>query len=444
MTALSALYREHIQTLRTRTDAILADTGFDSLAIFAGALHYQFLDDMSYPFKVNPHFKTWLPIVDNPNCWLVIRRGALPEVLYYQPVDYWHKVAGEPEGDWVEHCVVRVLRKPDEAKDFLRNLGKTAFLGEWDSRFGDWLPGAAQNPEELVARLNWVRAVKTGYEQDCIRLANERAARGHVAARNAFHAGLSTLEIHLEYLKATGHMEHELPYGNIIALNQDAAVLHYHECTARRHAPEDLHAFLIDGGASVNGYAADITRTYAYRDGEFKDLIAAMDAMQRDLIGTIKAGTVYTDYHVDAHLRIARILQDFDIVRLSPEACLETNVCNTFFAHGLGHFLGLQVHDVGGHQAAYEGGRNPPPGQHPFLRLTRRLEAGQVFTIEPGLYFIPSLLNELRHGEHAGAVNWDKVEAFLPCGGIRIEDNILVKDEGIENFTRDAFRALGV
>lgn len=440
MTALTALYRDHIASLRARTDAILAETGHDSLVIFAGSAKRQFLDDMDYPFKPNPHFKAWLPLTEHPHCWLIVRRGAMPELVYFQPIDYWHKVAGDPDGDWVEHVVVRLIRKPDEAKTFLRNLGQAAFIGEWDERFADWLPDAEQNPEPLLARLHWARAVKTPYEQECLRLANERAVRGHIAAKQAFYAGASTLDIHLDYLKATGHMEHELPYGNIIALNEHAAVLHYHECTAQRYADKDLHSFLIDGGASVYGYAADITRTYAFRDGEFKDLIAAMDAMQLDLIAGIKPGQLYTELHIAAHLRIAQILRDFDLVRLTPEACVETNVSNAFFAHGLGHFLGLQVHDVGGHQGNPAGERNPPPAQHPFLRLTRKLELGHVFTIEPGLYFIPSLLNDLRKGPHASAVNWDKVEAMLPFGGIRIEDNILVTADGTENFTRKAFR----
>lgn len=441
MTALTALYREHIATLRSRTDAILAESGYDSLVIFAGSPKRQFLDDMDYPFKANPHFKAWLPLIEHPHCWLVVRRGALPEVIYYQPVDYWHKVAGDPDGDWVEHTVVRLIRKPDDAKTYLRNLGKAAFIGEWDGRFGEWLPGAEQNPELLLSRLHWARAVKTPYEQECVRLANERAVRGHIAAKNSFFAGGSTLDIHLDYLRAVGHMEHELPYGNIIALNENGAVLHYHECTAQRFAEKDLHSFLIDAGAQVFGYAADITRTYSYRDDEFRALINAMDAMQVELISTIRPGQVYTELHVDAHLRIAKILRDFDIVRMEPEACVESNVSNTFFAHGLGHFLGLQVHDVGGHQGTPDGAKNPPPAQHPFLRLTRRLEAGHIFTIEPGLYFIPTLLNELRKGPHAKAVNWEKVEAFLPFGGIRIEDNILVRQDGVENFTREAFRS---
>lgn len=441
MTALTALYRDHLATLRSRSDAILAQCGYDSMAIFGGAAKRQFLDDMDYPFKVNPHFKAWLPVLDNPHCWLIVRKGALPEVLYFQPVDYWHKVAGDPEGDWVEHCVVRVIAKADDAKGFLRNLGRCAFIGEWDGRFEGWLGSAEQNPPELLARLHWARAVKTSYEQDCVRLANERASRGHTAAKNCFYAGGSTLDIHLEYLKATGHMEHELPYGNIIALNENAAVLHYHECSAQRFAERDLLSFLIDAGASVQGYAADITRTYAYRDGEFKDLIAAMDAMQLDMIAGLAAGQCYTDLHIDAHHRIAAILRAQGIVSLEPESCVESGVSNVFFPHGLGHFLGLQVHDVGGHQAAADGGRVEPPALHPYLRLTRTLEAGHIVTIEPGLYFIPMLLSELRKGAHAKAVNWDKVEALLPFGGIRIEDNVLIKADGSENFTRNAFRS---
>ena len=108
----------------------------------------------------------------------------------------------------------------------------------------------------------------------------------------------------------------------------------------------------------------------------------------------------------------------------------------TLLPHGLGHFLGLQVHDVAGHQAAPEGGTKEPPARHPFLRTTRTIEEGQVFTIEPGLYFIPMLLREHRAGDTAACFDWDLVDRLTPCGGIRIEDNVLVTADGHRNLTR--------
>jgi Xaa-Pro dipeptidase len=108
-----------------------------------------------------------------------------------------------------------------------------------------------------------------------------------------------------------------------------------------------------------------------------------------------------------------------------------------FYPHGLGHFLGIQVHDVSGRQAAPEGGIKPPPAEHPYLRTTRTIETGQVFTIEPGIYFIPMLLRDLKASAHANDVDWTLVDALTPMGGIRIEDNLLVTPSGHRNLTRE-------
>jgi Xaa-Pro dipeptidase len=120
---------------------------------------------------------------------------------------------------------------------------------------------------------------------------------------------------------------------------------------------------------------------------------------------------------------------------------VDQGITRRFFPHGLGHFLGLQVHDVGGFQADRDGTLIPRPEKDPFLRLTRRLEADHVTTIEPGLYFIEPLLAELRESAAGRDVDWAKVDALRPCGGIRVEDNVRVLDGGHENLTREAFAA---
>ncbi len=87
----AALYPAHLQTVKERHDKALAEAGFDHIIIFGGEIHIQFLDDSFYPFKVNPHFKAWVPIVDNPHCFIVYTPGKTPLLVYYQPVDYWYK-----------------------------------------------------------------------------------------------------------------------------------------------------------------------------------------------------------------------------------------------------------------------------------------------------------------------------------------------------------------
>jgi Xaa-Pro dipeptidase len=126
-------------------------------------------------------------------------------------------------------------------------------------------------------------------------------------------------------------------------------------------------------------------------------------------------------------------------VRVSAEAAAATGLTSVFFPHGIGHLLGLQVHDVGGRMAGPTGGEIPQPPGHPFLRMTRTLEPGFVVTIEPGIYFIEMLLAEARAGAHRDAIAWERVATLAPCGGVRIEDDVVAQPGAPENLTRAAF-----
>ena len=168
-------------------------------------------------------------------------------------------------------------------------------------------------------------------------------------------------------------------------------------------------------------------------------MIAAMDRLQLSLCDAVRAGTDFVDLHLDAHRRIATLLRDAQIISLHADAAVESGLSGVFFPHGLGHLLGLQVHDVGGHLADATGTIRKPPQAHPYLRLTRPLQPGFVVTIEPGLYFIDQLLAAARHGPHRNHIHWSRVEQLRKYGGIRIEDNVHCTDEEPENLTRPAF-----
>lgn len=430
------LYAEHLATIEARAEEALARGGFDHLVVPSGTLHYQLFDDRDYPYAVNPQFKAWLPLIQVPNSWLAYTPGDRPKVVYHQPFDYWHVVPEAPRGVWTEHFDVVVIRTPEEALQHLpKNAARCAILGEPQSALGDYAPN---NPQAVVDYLEYHRAYKTPYEIAMMREAQRKAVRGHRAAERAFRAGASEFGIHLAYCQAAGQDAVELPYRNIVALNEHGAVLHYTELD--RLPPKPMRSFLIDAGAGHHGYAADITRTYAAdTSGEFQALIDAVDAVQQKIEQLYRAGNDYKRVHLDAHLLLAGVLKDFGIVDLSPEAALETGVSSAFFPHGLGHGIGLQVHDVAGFAESDRGGKIAKPEGHPYLRLTRVLEPGMVVTNEPGLYFVDLLLDELKRGPQAGAVNWDRVEAFRPYGGIRIEDDVLVTDGDPVNLTRPAF-----
>lgn len=436
---LATLYRAHVTVLKLRHDKAMDATGFDHAVIFAGAQHVALFDDYLYPFKVNPHFKQWVPVLDNPHCMLIYTPGVKPRLVFYQPIDYWYKPADTPGGWWTVPFDIEIIRTPEEAKKFIPASGRTAFIGEWDESFQSW--GALEpNPEPLVTRLHYDRAWKTEYEIECIRMANEVGARGHIAAEKSFREGESEFEIHIAYLLGTSQAEEELPYANIIALNENGSVLHYLQHVRERCDRHHRHSFLIDAGAQVNGYASDITRTHSEKRDEFRDLIKAMDAMQQSVCAEVKPKVNYPDLHMLAHQKIAQILADFKFVNeLDAEAIVQKKISSAFFPHGLGHFLGLQVHDVGGFLKDETGVCIPKPEGHPYLRLTRVVEPSHVFTIEPGLYFTQPLLDELRKSENAKYINWKKVDDFRKYGGIRIEDDLVVTENGNENLTRQAF-----
>ena len=434
---LGALYGAHLETVKARHDHALEQAGASHAVIFSGAPKLAFLDDYYHPFKANPHFVGWAPLTALPFSYIVYTPGETPVLVYFQPRDYWHVVPDSPSGYWADHFDIRVVHETGDAATHLpEDREKCVAIGEFDD---DALAFGIEriNPNTAVNILHFARGVKTEYELAVMRLAAERGAAGHLAAESAFRDGQPEFEIHRAYCKAVSHTDPELPYGNIIALNQHGAVLHYTDLD--RVAPADIRSFLIDAGAQVHGYASDITRTYANGDQRFADLIARMDQLELDIVSEVQAGVDYRDLHVGAHGKIAEVLVEAGLAHGEPDTLLETGVTSAFFPHGLGHLLGIQVHDVGGHQQDEAGTIIDPPSGHPFLRLTRVLEEDMVLTIEPGLYVIDMLLENLRGTPAESHVNWETVDWLRPFGGIRIEDDIRVMADTQENLTRVAF-----
>jgi len=437
---LAALYADHLATVSARHDDALEKSGAAHAVVFSGSLKYCFLDDHSYPFKPNPHFVAWAPLLALPLSYIVYTPGEKPVLLYFQPHDYWHPVPGAPDGYWARHFDVRILHTLDEIAEHLpAERDKCVLIGEIDDvahAFGI----ERVNPSSTINILHYARGIKTAYELECLRLAAHRGAAGHIAAEASFRDGASEFDIHRAYCKAVDHTDSELPYGNIVALNEHGAILHY--TNLERQAPAESRSFLIDAGAQVHGYASDITRTYSANDARFTALIERMDLMQLEIVSRLRAGLDYRELHVETHRLLAGVLNDSELASGDPDTLLATGVTTAFFPHGLGHLLGLQVHDVGGFMENESGTPIDPPSGHPFLRLTRELQADMVLTIEPGCYVIDMLLENLRGTEAEQHINWNTVDWLRPFGGVRVEDDVRVLAEGSENFTRDAFAAL--
>jgi Xaa-Pro dipeptidase len=432
-----ATFVAHLDAVAQRTARALDASGFASLLIYSGAPPMIFRDDQPYPFKVNAVFKLWAPLTDVTDCFLYFEPGRPPRLLFHKPQDYWHKPADLPDAYWTRSFDLQPIPDRAAARALLpQDLGRTAYVGQGFPELIPWGVGAI-NPEHLLARLDFERAAKTPYELACLREASRRGAAGHLAAAEAFRSGASEFEIELAFLAACRQREQELPYNPIIALNEGAAVLHYQ--VLARTSPRERRSLLIDAGAEFAGYPSDITRTYSYANTDFAVLVSEMNELQLSLCASVHAGIDWRDVHLSSHRLIAELLHDADIITCDADEAVETGVSSVFLPHGLGHLLGLQVHDVGGFQKSPEGGSIPRPEGHPYLRLTRVLEENFVVTMEPGLYFIDQLLREARADHRGARINWSRVDHFRPYGGIRIEDNLAITAGGCENLTRDAF-----
>ncbi|HEY1898185.1 MAG TPA: Xaa-Pro dipeptidase [Steroidobacteraceae bacterium] len=442
MPDLRIAYANHLASLQVRFSSALEASGHEAALVYSGLLLPVFRDDQSYPFRPQAWFSIWGPLPPAPDCFVYVKPGSRPKLLICAPPDFWYEQATIPTGDWTGHFEIQLVASLAEARAALpQNLARVALLGEPCPEITTW-GFAALNPEKLLLALDFTRAVKTPYELSRLRLANRLGARGHVAAAAAFAAGNSEFRIHQAFLQAIGQREQELPYNAIVALNEAGSVLHYQNL--KREPPAAHHSLLIDAGAQCAGYGSDITRTWATAGGsgvvqDFAALITAMDQAQQSLCAQVRAGVEWTAIHLAAHRAVAGVLRDSDLIDCDADAALATGLSSVFLPHGIGHLLGLQVHDVGGLQRSAAGGEIPRPAGHPYLRLTRRLEAGFVVTMEPGLYFIEQLLAQARADGRGKHINWRRVASLRACGGIRIEDDLAVTASGCENLTRDAF-----
>ena len=437
---LDQSFGPHLAALCERTARALNACGFTGLLVHSGSPLMVFEDDRTYPFAAHAPFKVWVPLSDAPDSFIWFEPGSRPRLILNQPRDYWYKPADVPRGYWVRYFEVLAVPDGAAARAALpKDLSRAAYIGDATPEVSAW-GLAAVNPRTLMRTLDYDRAVKSPYELLCMRRANRLGARGHLAATRAFEAGASEFEIELEFLTACGLREQELPYNPIIALNEGGSVLHYQVLDKR--PPRERHSLLIDAGAEFAGYASDITRTYSYRDADFRALIGRMDELQQRLCAGVRAGVDWREVQLEAHRQTGRLLAEADLIRCSGEEAVAKGVTKVFLPHGIGHLLGIEVHDVGGFMKARGDGDIPRPEGHPYLRLTRVLESGFVVTMEPGIYFIPQLLEAARADDGQSAcINWPRVADLMKFGGIRIEDNLAITQTGSENLTRDAFRA---
>ena len=287
---------------------------------------------------------------------------------------------------------------------------------------------------ELVKAVIKLRSVKDEEEVKEIEFALNIAYNMHTTAMKMAMPGIVEREIagKIEGIALSEGLGVSFPI--ILSINGQILHNHYH---GNRLVKEKM--MVTDAGAeSLLHYASDITRSvpvggkFSQRQKEIYEIVLAANMKAIELV---KPGITNNKLHIMACETIASGLKDLGIMKGDVKEAVTRGAHALFMPHGLGHMMGLDVHDMEGLGENYVGYNNKVKRSEQFglafLRLGKKLESGFVFTIEPGLYFIPALIDQWK-GEHKFEefINYDRVESYKDFGGIRIEDDVLVTTDG--------------
>lgn len=400
---------------------------------------YRYGTDYEFPFRQESNF-WYVTGVNEPEFHAVldIKTGEYHLFSPKRDAQYavWHgKVRTQDEIK--SEYQPDLLHQNNELLTILKNLKPSVIycLDEEQAEFiEDLSRGFTVDTESLQDALTYCRCIKTDKELDVMREAARVNNIAHTEAMKAIKPGM--YEYEMKALFDYHQMKHGLlqdAYNGIHAGGTNSAILHYVE---NRDIINDGDLYLIDSGFEKDGYASDVTRTYP-ANGRFSGDQAAiyqivLNALSKSIELT-KPGVKMEDLHLGACRIILHGLKDIGVVKGDIDEMMENNIFALFFPHGLGHFLGLDTHDVGGYPKGVE--RIERPGVK-FLRVRRELMPGMVITIEPGIYFIPALLGPaLEDDEQSKYLNEDKIRSLFNFGGIRIEDNLIITEDGCENMT---------
>ena len=373
-------------------------------------------------------------------------------------------LAFEPDGGWTLFAEQLDLEGQiwTKASEVLEEQSRRSGLGElhWRSDLAAWLEARRGKPVALIGNHdlaqqpaayevpNWLaleldvdealgarlsesvsetRRAKDTVELGLMREAARASIAGHLVGIRSAQAGISErglqIEIEAEFFRRGGE---RTAYGSIVGSGPNGSILHF---APTQRVVREGDMILVDAGAEVEGYVADITRTYPVSgrfSAEQREIYELVLATQQTAIDAAEPGVEYQELHMAAALQIASGLVDLGILRGEPQALVEQDAHALFFPHGLGHMLGLATHDAGGREPSDRFGLK-------WLRADLPLQEHYVVTIEPGIYFIRALLTDAeKRAQYREAVNWERVDTMLDFGGIRIEDDVVVTQDSVE------------
>lgn len=409
------------QRLTAKWDALLG--GDEAVLVYSGApIPKPGGLDQTYPFLPHPAYY-----------WLTGRRREEEVVLYNKQtgwVEFQKEIPAEeaiwegPREDLLVNGKGRNLKELD------------AFLGEQKFsplyRLGQQGGSVEGKAFELRTALDQTRRIKDAAEVRLIRQLADIAAQGYRKIREVLQPGITEKDLQIAYEGEIYRQgAHTTPYDSIVGSGRNSAILHALP-TRKMIGPGEL--VLVDAGVDQYDYCVDITRTFASSDNpssQQRDLYALVLRAHTECIALSKAGVWWRDVHLHAGRVITEGLSQLGVLKGSLDTLLEKEVGSVFFPHGLGHLVGLRVRDTG-----QEENLQPKKYFGARLRVDIQLQEGELITVEPGCYFITSLLESPDvQKEYRDYINWPELERWKDIGGVRIEDNILIGQDGNDNLT---------
>jgi len=416
-----------------RRDLFFAQIPENSVAVIKAASEVTRSNDTEYTFCQNKNFY-YLTGFNEPDALLVLVKNKENKAYLFcrdkDPLaEVWHgrRIGAErAKIDYGFDECFTIVEIDKMLPEFLKNKTQLLYCqGEnqsFDLQVLAWLrqiktlvkqgtktPAQVVDCAPIIAEL---RLIKSPREIEIMRQVNKISCGAHQRAMQKTQSGKFEYQIEAELLhEFSRHGARHVAYSSIIAGGDNANILHY---TDNNDALNNGDLLLIDAGGELAGYAADITRTFPV-NGKFsveqKALYELTLKAQNAAINAVKVGNTFAALNVLVNEILTEGLLELGILTGDLKTLIEEKACKKYFIHGLGHWLGLDVHDVGDYQVKKDQGQ------------LRTFTAGMVMTIEPGLY-IPL-------DDDSVAEKWRGI-------GIRIEDNILVTEQGHENFSENA------
>ena len=396
-------------------------------------------DDQAKHFRQRRYF-FYLSGCKLPDAYLIYSIPLDKLTLFIPPVDPDEVIwSGLPESreEALEKYNVDEVKYTNEVNAALAAYepsGSTTIFAipEQISEHITFLPFKATNFDTLRTAIDECRVIKDSYEVALIRKANHISTLAHIKAQKVARHAQNEEELYGAFIgTCISNGAHEQAYHSICASGHSCATLHY----VRNDRPlRNRLNVLMDAGAEYDCYCADITRTFPLSGTFTKESQIVYDIvkeMQDVAFGMLKAGVLWEDVHAETHRVAVRGLVKAGVLVGDEKELFDKRVSVAFYPHGLGHYLGMDTHDTGGH-ANY----SDPDSMFKYLRVRGRVPAGAVITVEPGVYFCRFIIEPvLEDKELSKYINKDVLEQYWDVGGVRIEDDVLITDDGYDNLT---------